>query len=267
MAQLKKGKAPGPDEITNEEILLLDDDNQHAILNKINQCWALGSIPAEWKHAHVVNIYKGSGDSSSPTRYRPISLLNVQYKLYARLIQTRIAHHMDHLISETQFGFRKGKSTGDPLHILRRVQELFESTRQPLYLLFLDWSMAFDKLSHVGLMSALKRFGLPTAYLDAISDFYTNPTFAVRDANNTSSTKSQGSGIRQGCPLSPYLFVIFLSVMMHDVKNNLKHAFTAVGNHNPFHIHSANMPLLDLIYADDILLFSRNIKTLQTILT
>ena len=146
--QLKKHRAPGPDEITNEEILLLDDIHQTELLAIMNECWRTQKIPEEWKYAHVVNIFKGSGPSQDPTRYRPISLLNVQYKIYARLIQTRIASKMDSQISDTQFGFRKGRSTGDPIHILRRFQEMFEATKEPLYMMFLDWSMAFDKLSH-----------------------------------------------------------------------------------------------------------------------
>ena len=140
---------------------------------------------------------------------------------------------------------------------------MFEATNEPLYMMFLDWSMAFDKLSHVGLTSSLRRFGLPPQFLKVISDIYTNPTFTVLESNNKSTKKPQGSGFRQGCPLSPYLFTIFLTIMMEDVKTTLIDQFAAQNNHNPFHIFSANTPLMELMYADDILLFSRNLDTLH----
>ena len=221
LSELKKNKAPGPDDVTNEELKLLDYENQRTILAHVNHCWATGAIPDSWKHATVVNIFKGSGSTEDPTRYRPIALLSVQYKLLARMMQHRISKHMDQHIDNTQYGFRKSKSTSDPIHILRRVQEMFEATHQPLHLLFLDWTMAFDKLSHTGLHSALVRFGLPDMYTRLISDIYTDPTFEVRDNNTHTGKYPQGSGIRQGCPLSPYLFIIFLTVLMHDVKQEL----------------------------------------------
>ena len=107
----------------------------------------------------------------------------MQYKLLARMLQHRIAKHMDKHLSATQYGFRKARSTSDPIHMLRRVQELFESTNQPLHLLLLDWSMAFDKFSHADLISAITRCGLPHKYIDLIQDIYTDPTFEVKESN------------------------------------------------------------------------------------
>ena len=253
--------------MTNEELQYLDEENTNTLLSHLNHCWNTGKIPKEWKHAVVVNIFKGSGDASDPTRYRPIALLNVQYKLLARMLQHPIAKHMDTFLSNSQYGFRKSRSTSDPIHILRRVQELFEATNSPLHMLLLDWSMAFDKLSHAGLISALTRFGLPQKYVDLIQDVYTDPTFEVKELNTRSATYPQGSGIRQGCPLSPYLFVIFLTVLMTDVKSDLTRRMPEIDIHNPYIVFSANTPFLDLAYADDIILFSRSTRVLQEVFT
>jgi len=154
-----------------------------------------------------------------------------------RLLQIRIAKHTDHLISKRQWGFRKGKSTGGPIHILRRVQEIFEESKSPLYMLFLDWKQAFDKLTHTGLHHALRRFGISKPYLDMIDACYVNPSFCVKEQGNISNKQSQNTGIRQGCPLSPYLFIIFMTVLMHDVYKDVEKEFGSIP-----HTHSKRPP-------------------------
>ena len=139
---------------------------------------------------------------------------------------------------------------------------MFEATDQPLYMMFLDWTMAFDKVSHAGLHIALKRFGIPDEYIEAIDDIYTHATFQVKEEQYMSSTKTQTSGIRQGCPLSPYLFIIFLSVLMHDAREDASEKL----NHTRPHLYSFNDDIADLEYADDIVLFSRTRAHLQQML-
>ena len=67
----------------------------------------------------------------------------------------------------------------------------------------------------------LKRMGIPEEMADLISSIYKEPQFNVKDGKLKSSTKSQQTGIRQGCPLSPHLFVILLSAIMKDIENNV----------------------------------------------
>ena len=80
--------------------------------------------PEAWELARVVEIYKGKGSHSNPEMYRPISLLNTAYKLFARLIQTRMAESLDHLLRDSQFGFRANRSCTQPLFVLHRLQEM-----------------------------------------------------------------------------------------------------------------------------------------------
>ena len=125
------------------------------------------------------------------------------YKLYARLIHARLAGAVDSRLRDRQYGFRRARSGSDPIHIIRRLQELFESTSTPLYLLFLGRQQAFDRLSREGMLSALRRIGCTPHYLEVIASIYQNPSFVVRTSRGISESYAQGSGIRQGCPLSP----------------------------------------------------------------
>ena len=94
----------------------------------------------------MVHIYK-KGNTSDLSNYRPISLLNTMYKLFASIVQNRLANGIDQHMHGTQYGFRKARSTQQAIHIIRRVMEGGESTTNKLLLVLLDWEKAFDKLT------------------------------------------------------------------------------------------------------------------------
>ena len=107
---------------------------------------------------------------------------------------------------------------------------------ESFYALFLDWSQAFDSVSHDALQNAFSRIGVPTAFADAVLSMYHDCRFVVKDSGYSSKAKKLAKGIRQGCPLSPYLFVSYgprPSVLTSDFK------------------------LTDIEYADDTMLLSR----------
>eukprot|EP00959_Pyramimonas_sp_CCMP1952_P361171 7563944-Pyramimonas_sp.AAC.1 len=95
---------------------------------------------------------------------------------------------------------------------MQRYIERAWSTRDgSLSAILLDWSEAFDRVDPAAMHVALARFGLPDQYLAMISAMCNNRTFEVRDRRGSSAVYSQGAGIAQGCPLSPYLFIIVLT--------------------------------------------------------
>ena len=255
--KLSRGKAPGPDGVRPELLRLLDEFGESQLLDLINTCWLEQKIPPEWKDASVFSFYKGKGDDSSAANYRPISLLNTMYKVYASMIQERLSNQYDRLLRKTQFGFRRGKGTQQPLFIIRRLQDYSARTGQPFQLVFLDWRMAFDKVNHDSLMTALSRLGIHSHYLKVIQDFYTDPTFYTIGLHGDKSHGTPHTGIRQGCPLSPYLFIILMSVLMSDVDERL----LATGV--PTNTWSVGKPTYDLEYADDTLLFAVTATALE----
>ena len=87
---------------------------------------------------------------------------------------------------------------------------------------FLDWEKAFDKVQHCRLWIALRRLGIHDTFIEVLKDcYYAKASFFVEDEYGTSTAKLQSAGIRQGCPLSPYLFVLLMSVVDRDVALNL----------------------------------------------
>ena len=119
----------------------------------------------------------------------------------------------------------------------------------------LDWAKAFDRISPTGLIDALRRFGLPHVFLDIIQNIYKDREFFVRDMGHQSTNHFQCHGISQGCPLSPFLFVIVMTIVMHDATTKLQQMYGDILI-TPLLVH-------DLLYADDTLLFDVHASNVQ----
>jgi hypothetical protein len=128
----------------------------------------------------------------------------------------------DERISPSQFGFTRKRSTEDALYCARRaIEKAWAHRGGAVHLLALDWRMAFDSINSESLISALKRFGLPSHILKIVCAVYTDRCFNVNECGVLSELRTQDSGICQGCPLSPFLFVIVMSVLMSDAKRHM----------------------------------------------
>ena len=112
-------------------------------------------------------------------------------------------------------------------------------------MLALDWRRAFDSINPESLLLALRRFGIPGEFVAMVRSIYTDREFVVADGGETSDHHRQLSGICQGCPLSPFLFVIVMTMLMDSARNKLSQkSQEAVGSHR----------LFDVLYADDTLI-------------
>ena len=235
----------------------MNDESMTQLVQLLNEWWEQGSMPEEALKARVVLIYK-KGDASLCENYRPISLLNTVYKILASIIHKRIEDGIDHALQETQYGFRKNRGTREALYNIRRVITAGESSKTKTFLLLLDWAKAFDKISHEGLISALRRMSIPEKIVTLIADMYSKATFFVEIEGIRSHTYAQETGIRQGCPLSPYLFLIVMTVMFHDINQSKTDAI------RKNRVNTTNFD--EIMFADDTICISENAKALTQLL-
>ena len=254
---LKRRKAPGPDEIPTETLKEMNGQQRKKILQLIKRWWINEDMGEEELRARVVLIYK-KGDTNKFENYRPISLLNTLYKIFAAILQRRIANTLDRHLQETQYGFRKDKSTGDAIHLIRRVIEYGESTNNQLHLLLLDWEKAFDKVDRKGLITAMERMGVDDKLISLVKMLYKDTRFKVEIEGESSEWMKQETGIRQGCPLSPYLFLIVMTVMFHDVHDKTDHEL------KKHRVPGAEFD--EVTYADDTICISKDTAAMNLFL-
>lgn len=257
--KLRLKKAPGPDGIPAEYWKdAAEDPEILEMLGKFtNMCWTGKRIPSQWHEAHVAAIHK-KGSVDLCENYRPISLLCIGYRVFAALIKERLVQAgAEARLSRTQFRFRSGYGTSEAIFVVRRkIESAWALKNGQAIFLALDWQ-AFDSIVPSALMAALKRFGLPEHVRDVIAAIYADRSFTVKDCGQGSTSKKQRSGISQGCPLSPFLFVILMSVLMEDAVHKLSREekeFLDKGI------------LAEVLYADDTLLIGVNGRSVQRFL-
>ena len=132
------------------------------------------------------------------------------------------------------------------MHCVRRAVELAWSQRDGcLHLLALDWRKAFDSINTESLLDALRKFGVPEPFVQMVSSIYSERVFLVTDCGEPSDRHRQSSGICQGCPLSPFLFIIVMTILMDVARSELSpQAKESIGEQQ----------LYDVLYADDTII-------------
>ena len=257
LSRIKRNKSPGDDGIQGELYKWLDDQNRTLLLEAANKCLEQGCLQEKFMRAIVVSIYT-KGDSSLLANYRPISLLCSCYKIVAALVKERLDAGLDGWLMQTQYGFRKGKSTSQAIFVARRLQDIAEKTKRSSTLILLDWEKAFDKVSQDKLTETLQRLRVPSRILNLICSFYDNPLFKVKVGTAESTWRPQEAGIRQGCPLSPYLFVLLMGALFSDIKTEL----CTKRQQEPID----GIGFAEVLYADDTLIFGANTHCINVLL-
>ena len=252
--RIKPGKAPGGDGIYPEMIVNQSKEADKLLLNICQTAYKTKTIPADWNISTIIPIHK-SGSTMLCENYRGISLLSVPGKVYARIIETRLRDRVEGKISECQSGFRPGRSVHDHIYTLRQLNENTYRYNREYHACFVDLQKAFDSVNREELWKALKEHGVDLELIEAIKSFYINPESVVRIAGQTTNKFKIEKGVRQGCILSPLLFI----VMMNSVSTKLK-------GMKPLKVGMWKLrpvQLKMLSFADDLVIFAETEKDLQ----
>ena len=217
-----------------------------ALFTTINKS---GIIPKAWTNAIIVPVFK-KGDSTLPENYRPISLLSVLGKLYAKQLLNKLLKWISEnkILGPEQIGFCAGKSTLDHCVTLTHlVNKYSKKNRTKLFVGFLDLKGAFDSIPRDLLWDKLADLNIDKRLLYLIRKLYSCTSCQVRltSQGKLTSKITINKGVKQGCILAPFLFNLFL--------NDLAPSLHAIDGHCP-KLGSLHIPLL--LYADDAVVMS-----------
>ena len=157
----------------------------------------------------MVPLFK-KGDRTVCSNYRGITLLSLPGKVYSRVLERRIRPIVKPRIQEEQCGFRPGRGTLDQLYTLCRALEGSWEFAQPVHICFVDLEKAFDRVPLGLLWGVPREYGVLDPLLRAVRSLYDRCQSLVRIAGSKSDSFPVRVGLRQGCPLSPILFITFM---------------------------------------------------------
>jgi hypothetical protein len=235
-------KATGPDEIP--AFIIRAAANQLApILARIYQrTLDHFEIPQNWRDALVVPVFK-KGERHIAANYRPVSLTSISCKILEHIIHSNIMKHFDtnKILTETQHGFRKKRSTESQL--LVTVQEIVKrlATGSQVDIILLDFAKAFDKVPHSRLLHTLEYYGIDQATIKLIKSFLENRNQNVVLDGVKSSSAQVLSVVPQDSVLGPLLFLAYIN----DMPATINHSETR-------------------LFADDTILFRKINNTKNT---
>ena len=190
----------------------------HALLNRT---WQSGCIPEQWQEVHIVNLFKG-GDSESTNNYRGISLMSCALKVLLCLMANRLslACEGNGLLCDEQAGFRpREEAVAQAIALAKIVRRRFLEGR-PTLGTFIDFQKAYDRVYHVYLFRLLNHVGVCGRFLRMVVESYTKTKYAVRVGSHLSASFTPTRGAKQGDPLSPVLFDIFINSCLKEAMPN-----------------------------------------------
>ena len=250
--QLGALRAPGPDGYQ----ALFYQKNWALVADKVYemvlQALQGKGLPQGINSTHIALLPKIQTPETA-AHFRPIGLCNVSYKIITKVIVNRLKPILPILISNTQASFVPGRQITDNIVI---VQEVIHTMRRKqgskgFMALKVDFEKAYDRLKWSFIRETLSQMNLPILLIDIIMDCITTSDLKVLWNGEPSRSFKPSRGVRQGDPLSPYLFVMCMERLYQTIE-----AAIIANKWKPIRASRGGPLLSNLFFADDIILFA-----------
>ena len=219
---------------------------KHIIMKAIHYSFKIGELCLVQRYGIISVIPKDKKDQLYLSNWRPLTLLNTFYKLISGVLTEKIKPALEYIIEANQKAYLKDRYIGE---VTRTTYDLFAYAKQrnlPGMILLIDFEKAFDSVSHEFIISTFEIHGFGPNIIKWLKIILSNFNVATNLHGNISECFTLGRGCRQGDPISGYIFILCIEILLLQLKNNI--------NIHPYKTRAGNAHLVEG-YADDLTLF------------
>lgn len=244
--KLKPNKACGPDKLGSEIYQKYQVILAPILIRIFNLIIRLQSIPQGFASALISLIYKKKGNKNDIRNWRPISVMNTDYKIFGSILRDRLQTCLHQLIEPEQSGFVKGRSISSNIWTMKSIMQLSNLNMIDGSCILLDQEKAYDRVEHAALTAIMKARDFPTDWINVIESIHQSATCVIKSQSCRPITIQRSRGVFQGCPLAPLLYNIVVDLLASEIKRKI----------NGINLQgAASINLKCLQYADDTVVF------------
>ena len=255
---LNNDSAAGCDGLTVKFYKMFWNKLKTPLLNCFKSAIEQGELTITQKRG-IINLFHKGDSKKDLSNWRPITLLNTDYKIFSKVIALRVQNVLPNIISKSQKGFMKNRNIAD---LIRNIDDIINFARisgTSGLVASLDFRKAFDSVNKDTILNALNTFNFGNYLTNLVKTLLCNTESCIKNAGMLSEWFACDRGVRQGCCASPYLFLIVAEIMSIKIRSTP----TILGI--TFPSHNNETPKLHQ-YADDTTLILKSELALEAAL-
>lgn len=256
LKEMKNNKAPGLDGLSKEFYIAFWDLIGTDLLDVYSNIHLEGKTPTSMTEGLITMIYKEKGDINDLKNWRPITLLNVDYKLMTKTLANRMRQMTDKIINPDQGCGIKGRTIHDQLYFIQAYIDYYKENNLTGMLVTIDQEKAFDKVHHTLIHKMLEKYNFGPMTRDLVKTIYSKMTSRLQLNGLITDTFQVTRSVRQGDGLSMILFVLTAELLAQMIRNEMDITPINLPNTPPKKVTQ---------YADDTTIMTTNINCLYRI--
>ena len=256
LGELPLNKSPGSDGLSANFYRVFWDYLKDRFIKCVNEVQKQGELSIEQRRGIITLLPKEGKDLRYVKNWRPISLLNTDYKIITKVLANRIQCLLPDLLHRDQTGFVSGRYIGENIQVVNDVMHFCNNNNVNGLLVLLDYEKAFDSINWSFMQYALKCHGFGIQFINWVKTVYTNISSTVINNGHMTESFNLSRGIRQGCPLSAFLFILSVELLADYIRKNNDIKGITIGN----------LEFKIVQFADDTAVFVKDMDSLGTLL-